>query len=164
MREGINDQIDTLLNTYDRGGIDRRQLIAAMLMLTSGRTASAQTPTTGFRGTILNHVTVAVSDFDKSRAFYQRLMGATVQKEVPNQVDLRIGDSFVTVIRGATPGILHFCVGVERFAGDAAMTVLQRELPDSAPRLVTNELGQQQIILRDPDGTTVELSDPKYRL
>jgi catechol 2,3-dioxygenase-like lactoylglutathione lyase family enzyme len=159
------DNVETLLDTYDEGRIDRRQLIAAMLMLASGRTASAQSATPAFRGTILNHVTVAVSDFDKSRAFYQKLMGGVVLKEVPNQVDLRIGESFVTVIRGTqSPGILHFCVGVERFSGDAAMTVLRRELLDSQPRLVTNELGQQQVILRDPDGTAVELSDPKYRL
>jgi hypothetical protein len=59
---------------------------------------------------------------------------------------------------------MHFCVGVEDFAGEAVMATVKRQFPDSQPRLVTNELGQQQIILRDPDGTSVELSAPKYRL
>ena len=126
---------------------------------------AAQPPSPALKGRILNHVTVAVSDFEKSRAFYQKLTGATVQKEIQNQVDLRIGESFVTVLRGnQPPGIMHFCVGVENFAGDATMQTLQRDFPGTQPRLVTNELGQQQVILRDPDGTTVELSDPKYRL
>jgi catechol 2,3-dioxygenase-like lactoylglutathione lyase family enzyme len=126
---------------------------------------AAQPVVAPFKGRILNHATVAVSDFDKSRAFYQRLTGATVQKEIHNQVDLRIGDSFVTVLRGnQTPGIMHFCVGIDNFAGAATMQTLQRDFPGTEPRLVTNELGQQQVILRDPDGITLELSDPKYRL
>jgi hypothetical protein len=156
------EQLNRLLNAYEDGGIDRRQLLAAVLLLAAGRNVAAQP---ALKGRILNHVTVAVSDFEKSRAFYQRLTGATVQKEVQNQVDLRIGESFVTVLRGnQPPGIMHFCVGIENFAGDATMQTLQRDFPGTQPRLVTNELGQQQIILRDPDGTTVELSDPKYRL
>jgi catechol 2,3-dioxygenase-like lactoylglutathione lyase family enzyme len=159
------EQLSRLLKTYEDGGMDRRQLLTAVLLLTGGRSAAAQPAAAPFKGRILNHVTVAVSDFEKSRAFYQKLIGATVQKEVQNQVDLRIGESFVTVIRGnQAPGIMHFCVGIENFAGDAAMQTLQRDFPGTQPRLVTNELGQQQVILRDPDGTTVELSDPKYRL
>lgn len=156
------EQLSRLLKTYESGGIDRRQLLAAVLLLTGGRSVAAQP---ALKGRILNHVTVAVSDFGKSRAFYQKLTGATVQKEIQNQVDLRVGESFVTVIRGnQPPGIMHFCVGIENFAGEATMQTVQRDFPGTQPRLVTNELGQQQVILRDPDGTTVELSDPKYRL
>jgi catechol 2,3-dioxygenase-like lactoylglutathione lyase family enzyme len=159
------DQLSQLLKTYEDGAIDRRQLLAAVLLLTGVGGAAAQSPAAAFKGRILNHVTVAVSDFDKSRAFYQRLTGATVQKEIQNQVDLRIGDSFVTVLRGnQPPGIMHFCVGVENFTAAASLQTLQRDFPGTEPRLVTNELGQQQVILRDPDGITVELSDPRYRL
>ena len=159
------EQLNRLLKTYEDGGIDRRQLLAAVLLLTGGRECGGSAAAPALKGRILNHVTVAVSDFEKSRAFYQKLTGATVQKEIQNQVDLRIGESFVTVIRGnQPPGIMHFCVGIENFAGDATMQTLQRDFPGTQPRLVTNELGQQQVILRDPDGTTVELSDPKYRL
>jgi catechol 2,3-dioxygenase-like lactoylglutathione lyase family enzyme len=159
------EQLSRLLKTYEDGGIDRRQLLTAMLLLAGGGGAAGQTPSPALNGRILNHVTVAVSDFDKSRAFYQKLTGATVQKEIANQVDLRIGDSFVTVLHGnQPPGIMHFCVGIEKFSGEASLQLLQREFPGSQPRLVTNELKQQQVILRDPDGTTVELSDPKYRL
>jgi hypothetical protein len=37
-------------------------------------------------------------------------------------------------------------------------------VPDSQPRLVTNEFGQQQVILKDPNGITVEIADRRYRL
>jgi catechol 2,3-dioxygenase-like lactoylglutathione lyase family enzyme len=158
------EQLNALLKTYEDGRIDRRQLLGGLLALAAGGSAAAQ-EASSFRATILNHVTVAVSDFAKSRAFYLKLSGGTVQKEVPNQVDIRTGASFVTVIHGTQPpGIMHFCLGLDRFAGDAAMATLSKEFPGSEPRLVTNELKQQQIILRDPDGTVVELSDPKYRL
>jgi len=159
------EQLNELLNTYDEGGINRRQLLGALLLIAGGSGAAAQDAPAPFHATILNHVTVAVSDFAKSRAFYLKLTGGTVQKEVPNQADIRTGNSFVTVIHGnQPPGIMHFCLGIDKFAGDAAMAALNREFPGSQPRLVTNELNQQQIILRDPDGTVVELSDPRYRL
>jgi hypothetical protein len=159
------EQLNELLNTYDHGGINRRQLLGALLLIAGGSGAAAQEAPAPFHATILNHVTVAVSDFAKSRAFYLKLTGGTIQKEVPNQADIRTGNSFVTVIHGdQPPGIMHFCLGIDRFAGEAAMTALNREFPGSQPRLVTNELKHQQIILRDPDGTVVELSDPRYRL
>jgi catechol 2,3-dioxygenase-like lactoylglutathione lyase family enzyme len=159
------EQLNELLKTYEEGRIDRRQLLGALLMVAGATGAVAQDVPAPFRATILNHVTVAVSDFARSRAFYLKLTGGTIQKEVPNQVDIRTGDSFVTVIKGnQPPGIMHFCLGVDRFGGEAAMAALNRDLQGSQPRLVTNELKQQQIILRDPDGTVVELSDPKYRL
>jgi len=159
------EQLNQLLETYEEGGIDRRQLLAALLLVAGDSRAAAQQAAPPFRATILNHVTVAVSDFDRSRAFYLKLTGGTIQKEVANQADIRIGDSFVTVLKGnQPPGIMHFCLGIDRFAGDAAMAALNRDFTGAQPRLVTNELKQQQIILRDPDGTVVELSDPRYRL
>jgi catechol 2,3-dioxygenase-like lactoylglutathione lyase family enzyme len=158
-------QFEELLTQYERGTIDRRQLLAAILMLASVPGASKAQGGAAFRGRVLNHVTVSVSDVKASRAFYIELLGATVQKELENQADLRIGESFITVIGGnRAPGIMHFCAGVENFAGDEALAVLQRRFPQTKPRLVTNELKQQQIILQDPDGVVVELADPKYRL
>src|SRR5690242_14080648 len=94
------EQLNELLKTYEGGHIDRRQLLGALLLLTAGGgSAAAQSAPGGFHATILNHVTVAVSDFDRSRAFYLKLTGGAIQKEVPNQVDIRTGDSFVTVIK-----------------------------------------------------------------
>jgi catechol 2,3-dioxygenase-like lactoylglutathione lyase family enzyme len=162
----MTSTVDRLFDQHDRGMIGRRQLLAALLLLPAAdRSAEAQTTDAISRGTILNHVTLSVSDVVAAKGFYQRLFGATVQKELPNQVDLRIGDSFITVLASKQPpGIMHFCVGVEQFGGEALLARLQSAYPQTKPRLVTNELGQQQIILRDPDGITAEISDPKYRL
>jgi catechol 2,3-dioxygenase-like lactoylglutathione lyase family enzyme len=161
----VTAEIEDLLTRYEQGLIGRRQLLAALLMVPWMAPAVHAQTNAGFRGRILNHVTVSVADVQRAKAFYIDLLGATIQKELPNQADLRIGDSFVTVLGGnRPPGIMHFCVGVENFSGDEALALLQRRFPQTKPRLVTNEIGQQQIILQDPDGVTVELSDPKYRL
>jgi catechol 2,3-dioxygenase-like lactoylglutathione lyase family enzyme len=158
-------EIENLLTRYEQGLIDRRQLLAAILMIPWIAPSMRAQGDAAFRGRILNHVTVSVADVQRAKRFYIELLGATVQKELPNQVDLRIGDSFITVLGGTrAPGIMHFCVGVENFSGEQALALLQRRFPDTKPRLVTNELGQQQIIMQDLDGVTVELSDPKYRL
>jgi catechol 2,3-dioxygenase-like lactoylglutathione lyase family enzyme len=156
------DQLNTLLETYEAGRIDRRQLLTVLAAAVAAP-AAAQGGAI-FQGRILNHVTVGVSDVARSKSFYQELVGATVQKELPNQVDLRIGDSFVTVIASQAPAIQHFCVGIARFEGAAALSAIERRRPESKPRVVTNELGQSQVILRDPDGITVEIADVKYRL
>jgi catechol 2,3-dioxygenase-like lactoylglutathione lyase family enzyme len=158
------DQIETLLRTYEQGRIDRRQLLGALLAAVAAP-ASAQSAEAIFRGQLLNHVTVGVSDVAASKAFYLQLLGATVQKELSNQVDLRIGDSFITLLSSSqSPAIQHFCVGVASFNGETGLAELQRRQPQTKPRLVTNELDQQQLILRDPDGVTVEIADMKYRL
>ena len=160
-------QLDGLLTQYDRGAIGRRELLSALLLLPALEQSVAAQPTTDptFRGVVLNHVTLSVSNIATAKAFYQKLFGAVVQKELPNQVDLRIGNSFITVLAGSPPpAIMHFCVGVEQFNGQAALTRLQQAFPQTNARVVTNELGQQQLILKDGDGITVEISDPKYRL
>jgi catechol 2,3-dioxygenase-like lactoylglutathione lyase family enzyme len=158
------DALDRLLKSYEQRRIGRRQLLTALVAAT-GIPAHAQDGDPTFRGRLLNHVTVGVSDVARSKAFYQQLVGATVQKELPHQVDLRIGDSFITVLGGGQPpAIQHFCVGVSGFDGKSGLAALERRLPETKPRLVTNELGQQQLILRDPDGVTVEIADVKYRL
>ena len=159
------DHIEKLLRMYEGREIDRRQLLSALSFASLTGSRQAQPPASAFRGRIINHVTLSVSDLGKSRAFYEGLLGATVQKELPNQADLRIGNSFVTVLSGTQPpSILHYCVGVEDFDGDSGLTRLQRQYPETQPRLVTNELGQKQLILKDPSGITVEIAAVNYRL
>lgn len=161
----MSDDIEKLLTMYEGRRIDRRQLLAALALASVSGSADAQAPGSIFRGRIINHVTLGISDVARARAFYEGLLGAKAQKELPNQVDLRIGDSFVTVLKTTQPAVIqHFCVGVENFDGDKGLAALQQRYSASAPRLVTNELGQKQLILKDPDGLTVEVADIKYRL
>jgi catechol 2,3-dioxygenase-like lactoylglutathione lyase family enzyme len=159
------EQIDRLLRLWEGHEIDRRELLGALVMTSLARPRELQLRKPAFGGRILNHVTLNVTNLERSRAFYQGLLGATVQKQLANQADLRIGNSFITVLSGDQPaGIAHFCAGVENFDGDSGLERLRREYADTQPRLLTNELGQKQIILKDPDGITVEIAAANYRL
>jgi catechol 2,3-dioxygenase-like lactoylglutathione lyase family enzyme len=161
----MSDDLENLLTMYEARRLDRRQLLAALALVTASASARAQAPAPAFHGRIINHVTLGVSDLGRARTFYEGLLGARAQKELPNQVDLRIGDSFVTVLQSTQPAVIqHFCVGVQGFDGDQGLGALQQRYSATAPRLVTNELGQKQLILKDPDGITVEIADVKYRL
>jgi catechol 2,3-dioxygenase-like lactoylglutathione lyase family enzyme len=158
------DRIEKLLTMYDRREIDRRQLLSAIsLAIVPGGQARSSEPL--FRGRLINHVTLSVPDPVRSRAFYEGVLGATVQSENANALEFRIGDSFVAAAKSSQPlAIQHYCVGVDNFDGERGLKRLQEQFADSQPRLVTNDQGQKQLILKDPNGITVEIADRRYKL
>jgi catechol 2,3-dioxygenase-like lactoylglutathione lyase family enzyme len=158
------DRIEKLLTMYERHELNRRQLLRAMsiAVLPSGQARSSESL---FSGRLINHVTLGVVDPGRSRAFYQGVFGAAVQHEQANALEFRIGNSFVAANKSGQPvAIQHYCVGVDDFDGDSGLKRLQDKFADSQPRLVTNEFGQKQLILKDPNGITVEIADVRYRL
>ena len=68
--------ISGMLAAYEKGGLSRRQLVAGLSLLAAGA-ANAQS---GFRGNGVNHVSLQVSDLNRSAEFYGRVFGGTVQK------------------------------------------------------------------------------------
>jgi catechol 2,3-dioxygenase-like lactoylglutathione lyase family enzyme len=158
------DRIEKLLTMYERHELNRRQLLSAISLAVL---PSQQARSSGslFSGRFINHVTLSVADPGRSRTFYQGVLGATVQHEQPNALEFRIGNCFVAANKSSQPvAIQHYCVGVDDFDGDRGLKGLQDQFADSQPRLVTNEFGQKQLILKDPNGITVEISDVRYRL
>jgi catechol 2,3-dioxygenase-like lactoylglutathione lyase family enzyme len=135
-----------------------------------------------FRGSIVNHVTLSVTNLERSRAFYQGLIGATILvNNAPNWYDMRIGDSMVDVAAGKVPSIAHFSVGVDPWPGpERALEAIQKRFPESEPRIQQNPvLGRpdtkatgpgvkatevRAIYLKDPDGLTVQINHPRYQL
>ena len=186
----MRDTIDELVTAYDEKRISRRELIGALLMasasapLTAG--ASQEKPAvnlTGtpppnnalFRGRIVNHVTLRVKDVDASRRFYQELLGASVlldgrTSEQTGAIDLLLGDSFVTVAggRGAT-GVDHFAIGLDPWPGaDRALDMVQKRFPTSEARANQNQFSKaaevRSVMLKDPNGISVQLGSVKYQL
>ena len=158
------DRIEKLVTMYDRHVLDRRQLLTAIsLAIVPG--GQARPTESLFRGRLINHVTLSVPDPSRSRTFYQGVLGATVQREQANALEFRIGDSFVAAAKSSQPVVIqHYCVGVDDFDGERGLKRLQEQFADSQPRLVANEFGQKQLILKDPNGITVEIADLRYRL
>src|SRR5262245_63393733 len=84
-------------------------------------------------GAVVNHVTMFVSDLQRSRAFYERLVGATVMYDGGRFYDMRLsgGTSFISIVQSATPRIDHLCIGIPNFATDQTEAMVKRELPDN---------------------------------
>ena len=67
----MTSAISKLLETYENGRLSRRELVQGLALLAaSSSTASAA----GFQGNTINHVSLAVSDVQKSTDFYPKLL------------------------------------------------------------------------------------------
>jgi catechol 2,3-dioxygenase-like lactoylglutathione lyase family enzyme len=187
----MRDTIDRLLTAYEEKRISRRHLIGALLMTSAAASPTAaaaqQKPATNltgtpppnnalFRGRIVNHVTMRVKDLEQSRRFYQELLGASVlldgrSSEQSGFVDLLLGDSFVTVSGGGkgAPGVDHFAIGLDPWPGaDRALEMVQKRFPASSPSTSQNPVSKaaevRSVMMRDPDGISVQLGSVKYQL
>lgn len=107
----------------------------------------------------LNHLTLAVSDLNRSAAFYSGLLGFSVRMAGPNSAYLEAGTLWLALVvdeevrRGALPEYTH-----------AAFTVAMSDLPLLAKRL--KEAGvrcwqeaedDDSFYFLDPDGHKLEL-------
>jgi catechol 2,3-dioxygenase-like lactoylglutathione lyase family enzyme len=156
----MNNAIDTLIDSYDKGGISRRDFVQSLAAIAAGPSLLTQPGQSTFRGNMLNHATIFVSDVARSKAFYQKLLGLKVRSEDKDFCNLDLGNSFLSINKDEHPsGIDHFCIGLETFNAAAAFEKLKREYPSSNP---TIEYGGQ-VYLRDPDNIRFQLSAKGYR-
>ena len=183
----MQDTIDQLITAYDEKRISRRQLIGALLVASATPIGAGQqkpalnltgTPPPAnalFRGRMINHVTLRVQDVEASRRFYQELLGASVlldarTSEQAGSIDLLIGDSFVTVSGGrGAPDIDHFAIGLDPWPGaERALGMTRERFPNSEARANQNQFSKaaevRSVMLKDPDGISVQLGSVKYQL
>jgi catechol 2,3-dioxygenase-like lactoylglutathione lyase family enzyme len=121
--------------------------------------------------TTINHVAINVTDVDKSREFYEKVIGL---KKIPRpKINIPgewygVGQNAIHLIggerlKGIDPTGPHIAVEVEDFAAtkaaldEMAIEYLDGErmlanLPPEAKRMVG-----QQLWVRDPDGNVIEL-------
>ena len=79
----MQDSVENLVTLFENGTLNRQQLIqgllAAMAPISMVADAPAETSTVStFRGRSLNHVTLSVTDVERSQEFYSRLLGGTI--------------------------------------------------------------------------------------
>lgn len=172
------DRIETLVSQFERKEISRRQLIGALLAAaaaTGGKPAEAAD--TIFKGQQINHVTLGVSNLNRSREFYERVFGATVWHDGTKQgqgfYDLGLGgkQSFISISEKLKPGVMnHMCVGVSNFDPDRDAAAVKKAFPDQnpTPQKISRVNGQPLVwpsfSVKDPDGLSVQVGDTKYQL
>jgi len=170
--DGMQDSVENLVALFENGTLNRQQLIqrllAAMAASSTGAHAHADTSTvSAFRGRSLNHVTLSVTDVERSQEFYSQLLGGTISRRSidtdkgPNieSATLALPDCFIALCKLGEPKVHHFCVGVENFSIDAALEKLKSDFPESTPIVYRGE----ELYFRDPDRILGQISGVDYR-
>ncbi len=106
---------------------------------------------------------LAVSDMDRSVAFYQKLFGPPVFQD--DVAIFRIGQGpqffgLTRVANGAKPDFLSYGLGVENFDPHRILTTLSDLGVKDAQ--VTDRAGTPELFLRDPNGVKLQLQDTNY--
>jgi catechol 2,3-dioxygenase-like lactoylglutathione lyase family enzyme len=157
--------MDDLTGRRDPGALTRRNallLLSATVMMSPDSVAQPARPVIVPRS--LNNVMIAVSDLERSTAFYQRLFGAPVRHG--EAVIFRVGAgpqffALMAITSGAKPGFLSYGMTVEDFDADRVM----RSLADLGVRdaQITRRGDTPELFVLDANGIKVQLQDVAYR-
>src|SRR5579864_869539 len=127
--------IEALVEQFETRQLTRRELVATLTALVAGGASASpaaqtlpapQTSPVAQAGTI-NHVSLAVTDVERSAEFYSRLLGLKVVSRPGNGgINLGLGSGFLGLYKLPDPGhVNHFCLGVENYAADRMAAQLQ---------------------------------------
>jgi catechol 2,3-dioxygenase-like lactoylglutathione lyase family enzyme len=158
----MNSRLDRLFDDYDRGHLSRRGLMAALIPLIAAEPAKAADTLTV---KTLNHVSLNVTDIDKSREFYQGLFGAPIVSKQSNGINIAMGAaSFLGLYKmGPTPpAIHHVCFGLEQTV-ETAGALLERHNVKPQIRDRDGVNGVKELYFRDPDNIMIQLQEQTYR-
>jgi len=154
--------IEQALLRYETGDMTRRQFVTALAALVTAASARAQESAPSIQAATLNHVTLRVSDVERSVKFYQKLFDLSVANRQQNSVGLNLGSSHLGLSKvqsGEQPHINHFCLGVPDFDADRTMRMLDAHGVKGSIRM-RDEV--KELYFPDPDGLRVQLQDVNY--
>jgi catechol 2,3-dioxygenase-like lactoylglutathione lyase family enzyme len=155
------ESVESLLTGYERGALNRRQLVLSLTALAAAPLA-ARAQGDVLRARSLNHVSLIVSDLERSVTFYQRLFGMPVKSVQDGGVNLAVGDAFLGIYQGsasAMPQINHFCFGLQDFDPERTVAALAESGVPGQSRVRD---GVPQVYCADPDGLRVQLQDLSF--
>jgi catechol 2,3-dioxygenase-like lactoylglutathione lyase family enzyme len=119
-----------------------------LLAATSGTMSAA-----GFQGNSINHVSLYVSDLQRSSDFYQRVLGCPVNKRGVESL-VRLGKNFLVLRVGKPAGTVdHIAIGVDSFNKESVTADLKT--PGATPREGSRPGAGFHIV--DPDGFQVQM-------
>jgi catechol 2,3-dioxygenase-like lactoylglutathione lyase family enzyme len=160
--------ISNLVERFESGRLSRRELIRGLAMLVAAGGPAARAlgqgaaPPASLPATGIDHVSVLVSDLQRSTHFYQSLFGMTVLSEDKDHSIVRLGYKRATNPCGGARGIVslrkeapygtvdHFGIGVENFNKQSVTQTLQQH------GVTPQENWQYGFFVKDPDGVNVQ--------
>ena len=145
--------ISDLVTRFERGALTRRELIGALALLAGGAAAA---PAATLKSASINHVSVLVTDMQRSIDFYGRVFGLTLVNEDKANKIARLGAGgkiLVSLRIEPPPGVIdHFAIGVDGFNREAVTADLKGFGLTPADNI------QFGFHVKDPDGAVVQIT------
>ena len=150
--------IAKLLQDFEQGKMNRRQLIQSLALAASA--AGAASPglaarSKGFKATVVNHISYQVADYARTRDFYADLLGMQVTHDDGKQCYLVFGDTHLIPRHGrgtaASPRVDHLAYTIENWDRKAVESELKRRGLDPRPDEETS------FHVKDPDGFDLQI-------
>ena len=148
-----------LLQDYEHGKMSRRQLIQT-LALTATAASTVGTAEAAAPATYINHVSMQVADYRKTRDFYSGLFGMTVSQDDGMQCRLTCGDNILIARNassrpGAKMGVDHIAYTLANWDTDKSVKpAVEAELKRRGLQIRTTE---GSFHVPDPDGFEVQM-------
>lgn len=153
--------IRQLLQDYERGKMTRRQLIRTLALTATAAsavgTAEAASPANAIS---INHVSMQVADYAKTRDFYAGLFGMKVTNDDGKQCRLVCGDNILIARNassrpGGKAGVDHIAYTLANWDTDKAVKpAVEAELKRRGLMIRTTE---GSFHVQDPDGFEVQM-------
>jgi glyoxylase I family protein len=150
--------ISDLLARFEKGSLDRRDLVRGLALLAVSGTAATAQEEADFKAANIDHVSIQVANLQRSVDFYQKMFGFTVVSEDKPQGIVRVGNGRVLVSfnhQGSPGRIDHFSIGIPRYNKET----VTRYLEQRGATVLNGDLAGLHI--KDPDGVNVQISDQK---
>lgn len=147
--------ISNLVKSFERGSLTRRELIQGLAMLTAASgTAAAGLQEAGLKGTKIDHVSIQVTNLQRSINFYQKLFGFSIVSEDKGNEIVRLGinKTLVSLHHKNPTGIVdHFAIGVEHFDKESVTRDLKLR------GITPEENIDAGFHVKDPEGMNVQI-------
>ena len=152
--------ISRLLNEFEHGKMNRRQLIQSLALAGAASVATAapvlSAEQKGFKTVAVNHISYGVVDYRQTRDFYADLLGMRVAEDNGKQCYLAFGDSFIVVRKTEEPDgrpyVDHIAYTIENWDKDKVEAELKRRGLDPRPDT------ENSFHVSDPDGFGIQIS------
>jgi catechol 2,3-dioxygenase-like lactoylglutathione lyase family enzyme len=151
----METEISSMVERFERGKVSRRDLVAGLTALAAaGAATTAQAQTTPFVSTGIDHISIQVTNLDRSIAFYRDIFGLEVRNRDDANKIVRMGRTRIIVSLHEKPptGIVdHYAIAIEGFNRDEVTAAL------AGHGLTAEQNLDYGFYVRDPEGVPVQI-------
>ena len=161
----MENMIESLLQSFEKGKMNRRQLVRSLAVAASASSVASSVPAFAAEAPLpvkkIDHLSYTVADYAKTRDFYSGLLGMKViDDDGKRQARLSIGNTLIVARTGSSGkpiGLIdHIGYAVDLKDKNAIFAEVKKRGFTPEPMKGADETG---VHVKDPDGFNVQL-DP----